>query len=88
MYIHHKDGDKLNNSMENLELVTHTEHMRKHAGYELLDGIWFKKCNDCKIFYELDDFYSSKTNGPNARSAYCRRCFNQRGADKRWQTTK
>ena len=88
MFIHYIDGDKLNNEISNLELITHTEHMRRHAGYEMLDGTWFKQCNDCKVFYELGDFYASKANGPNALNAYCKRCFNQRGANKRWRTTK
>lgn len=28
--IHHKDGDKLNNSIENLEVMTQAEHVRLH----------------------------------------------------------
>jgi hypothetical protein len=28
--IHHKDGDKTNNSMDNLELMTQSEHTRFH----------------------------------------------------------
>lgn len=28
--IHHKDGDKTNNAVENLESVTRSEHLRKH----------------------------------------------------------
>ena len=28
--VHHKDGNKLNNSIENLEIVTRSEHIYKH----------------------------------------------------------
>lgn len=30
-HIHHKDGNKLNNSIENLELVSISEHLSNHA---------------------------------------------------------
>lgn len=29
--VHHRDGNKLNNSTENLEIITQGEHMRKHG---------------------------------------------------------
>jgi hypothetical protein len=29
--VHHKDGNKLNNSPENLEVMTQSEHCRSHA---------------------------------------------------------
>ena len=32
--VHHKDGDGLNNALDNLELMTQTEHQREH----LMDG--------------------------------------------------
>ncbi len=30
-HVHHKNGDKLDNSLDNLELVTNIEHARKHV---------------------------------------------------------
>jgi hypothetical protein len=29
--VHHKDGNHLNNSPENLEVMTQAEHMREHG---------------------------------------------------------
>lgn len=31
MVIHHRDGNKLNNTIDNLEMMTNAEHMRHHA---------------------------------------------------------
>lgn len=47
-YIHHKDGDKTNNDLNNLVLMTHKEHIHAHsnpdAKWELLDDIgWLTK---------------------------------------------
>lgn len=42
-HIHHKDGDKLNNNIENLVLIDHRSHIRKHmvpkAKWSLLEDI-------------------------------------------------
>ena len=32
--VHHKDGNKLNNDINNLELTTRAEHVHKHYGYQ------------------------------------------------------
>ena len=37
--VHHKDGNKLNNAIDNLEILTHAEHMRRHhAEYVATQG--------------------------------------------------
>lgn len=38
MHIHHKDGDTTNNSISNLEILTHEEHARLHLTERMADG--------------------------------------------------
>lgn len=35
--VHHKDGDKKNNSEENLEVMSRSEHMKLHYGERIID---------------------------------------------------
>lgn len=57
--IHHIDGNKQNNSLDNLELLTRTEHKRKHEGWYQLGGKWYKLCLYCSQRLEVntDNFY-------------------------------
>ena len=45
--LHHRDFDKLNNDISNLQLVTKLEHKRIHGGCEQRDGEWWKPCSVC-----------------------------------------
>ena len=49
MQVHHKDEDRQNNSIENLELVDSVTHGRLHSGCELRDGVWWKPCTRCGV---------------------------------------
>lgn len=42
--VHHRDGNGLNNHPDNLELVSHAEHMRIHLG---LNGRWSTRHTSC-----------------------------------------
>lgn len=46
--IHHRDHNKLNNDVSNLQLVTKLEHKRIHSGCELREGEWWKPCSICR----------------------------------------
>lgn len=50
--IHHIDGDKTNNNIDNLQITSHREHRRKHknptANWSLLENEqWLKKQIEC-----------------------------------------
>ena len=54
MQIHHIDGDKTNNDISNLQLVTPLEHKRIHEGCKLVMGIWYKPCRCCGQYKPID----------------------------------
>ena len=57
MVIHHIDGDNQDNRIENLQMVTPAEHRHIHAGYELRNGVWYKRCRKCDQIKPLSEFY-------------------------------
>jgi hypothetical protein len=47
--IHHLDGNKKNNDLENLAKVTTSTHQRIHSPhFGLLNGEWMRICTDCR----------------------------------------
>ena len=74
--IHHKDLDKSNYDISNLELLKLSDHRRIHAGWIRNNGIWIAKpCNRCEKTLPLGDFYYVNTR--KIESALCRKCHNE-----------
>lgn len=72
LQIHHIDHDKGNNSLNNLELVSQTDHQRIHAGWIREDGVWtHKPCNGCNQILALENFYVDE-GSPRGRCKSCR----------------
>lgn len=74
MQIHHIDGDKTNNHISNLQLVTPLDHKRLHEGCKLVSGEWHKPCKDCGEFKKCcpENWYYSRG---WINSRLCRPCF-------------
>lgn len=79
--VHHKDFDKRNYNLENLELLSHSDHRRVHAGWIRENGKWIKKpCQDCKELLPLDFFYPRKGMTPSNK---CKKCSAKFWKEKR-----
>jgi len=70
--IHHKDFNKGNYDLDNLELLSQSDHQKLHAGWKKIDGVFcLKPCNGCNKVLSLDKFYPRKGLTPSAK---CRGC--------------
>jgi hypothetical protein len=68
--IHHVNGDKLDNRIENLICVDHDTHFMLEWGYELIDGEWWKRCPQCHLLLPLS-YYPRRG---KRRQSFCDSC--------------
>ena len=54
-HVHHRNGDKQDNRLANLQLVDATTHKRLHSGCEMRDGVWWKQCSICEEFEPITE---------------------------------
>lgn len=73
-HVHHINGDKLDNRIENLMVIDEPTHHKIHAGYKFVDGKWWKRCNVCGEFKQLYVDFTIKGNKTNAYR--CKDCMN------------
>ena len=75
MDIHHKDSNKENPAIENLQLVTKSDHKRIHAGWVMDNGDWVSRpCNRCSKILPLSEFYR-RPNPPYSIASPCKECM-------------
>jgi hypothetical protein len=71
--IHHRDGNKLNNDLSNLELLpSNAAHKTRHFLY--FRNETHKECSRCRLVKTRSDF-SPSTNGNDPNRNYCKQCF-------------
>lgn len=71
-FIHHKDGNKKNNDINNLELIDALTHKRMHSGCKLIKNEWWKPCRKCGKLKKIStDFYKKNIGGIYS---WCKKC--------------
>lgn len=70
-HIHHKDGNKLNNAIENLECLSHQDHLRLHALTSRKRLEWHKSEEGRK---ELGNMSKERWKNREKKTLSCKHC--------------
>lgn len=71
--VHHRDFNRQNYNIENLELLSFSDHRKVHAGWIRKNGEWIAKpCTRCGVVKPLSEFYPRKGYTP---TALCKPCW-------------
>ena len=68
--IHPINHDKLDNRIENLQLLDPLTHKRHHSGCERREGMWWKPCRKCGTVKPVTEYYAQR----NWISPWCKSC--------------
>jgi len=80
--VHHRDGSVDNNVLENLILLTKSEHRRLHAGWKLINGEWWKICTGCGRLLKVEDEFYKRHTGHNEYTTRCKQCSKKQTHEK------
>ena len=83
--VHHKDGNRRNNALENLELMTKKEHDAHHSGPRKINPNnteTHKQCRKCKQITERHNFGVDNSQW-DKQMAYCFACAQEMCRNRR-----
>lgn len=69
--VHHKDENKLNNAIENLEITTRHKHPSEHCGFR---SETHKECVACRVVRPREHFYRKNSPGRDTHRPRCIFC--------------
>jgi hypothetical protein len=69
--VHHKDENKLNNNLDNLELVTRSSHRAKHSPFR---SETHKQCRGCGSIKPRSEFHPKHSEGRDPHRPRCKKC--------------